>query len=148
VGLIEDDEGGLVASFGMLKDLEEETFFSPGGVDLAEGGEDEFEKALGSDLGDVDVDGEELRRVETMDEEPEGRRLAHAGGPGEEGHRAEVGEELEPGEGLRDALVSEQMLCRSGFCEGLMGQMEVLSEHDFRPPWMSGFWICTIGFRG
>jgi len=72
VGLVDDDKGGLIVSFGMVEDVKEETVLAPGWGVLAEGREDEFEEALGSDLSDMDVDWEELGGIEAVDEEPEG----------------------------------------------------------------------------
>jgi hypothetical protein len=134
VSLIEDDEGGLIVSFGMVEDLKEEAFFAPGRRFLTEGIEDELEEALSSDLSDVDVDGQELGSIEAFDKEPEGGGLADAGGPGEGRDGAEAGKELQPGEGLRDAVVSEEVIGRGWFCEGLSGHVEVVSEHGTRPP--------------
>lgn len=64
----------------MVKDLEEESILTPFWWILAQGIEEDFEKTLGSDLGGMDVDGEELGRIEAMDEEPEGGGLADASG--------------------------------------------------------------------
>jgi len=98
----------------MVKDLEEESIFTPFWGILSQGIEEDFEKTLGPDLGGMDVDGEELGRIEAMDEQPEGGGLADASGTCEDRDDSKIGEELEPSEGLRDSFVSEDMIGRSG----------------------------------
>jgi hypothetical protein len=100
VGVVDEEDEGLLGVLGPIEDLEEQALLASGRGIFAEGGEHELEQGGCPEVGDVDIDREELGWAEATLEEPEDGGFSEACGPGEQSDFAVLREELKTSEGL------------------------------------------------
>jgi hypothetical protein len=130
MGFVEQEQEGLLTESGSFEDAEEEALFASGRSLLTEGGEKDLEKRGALEIGEVDVDREELGGIELPGEEPQERGFAQACGRGDESEGPLVGEVVEFGQGVGETLVLEEMIQGRVFGEGMAVHVEVVSKHQ------------------
>src|SRR5262245_4974175 len=99
MALIHDEESGEFALLDLLQDLEEEAFLAAAWY-LAQGEDDEFEKTVGADVRQREVDRVEAISGEGVDEEFDEGGLPHAGLTGDEPDAAGLGQVVKAGQAL------------------------------------------------
>jgi hypothetical protein len=129
VSFIDEEQDGLLTEPGSFEDAQEEALLASCWGLFAECGEDGLEKRGAFEIGEVDVDGEELSGIEVPGKDPQERSLAQARGRREEGKGALMGEVIEFGQGLDEALILEEMIQGRVLGEGMACHLEVVGEH-------------------